>query len=363
MKKELITFKDPKSPVAETFRTLRTNIQFMNTNKKLKTLLVTSTFPGEGKSWTASNLAVTFAQAGQRVILIDADMRKGRLYSIFGVLPRPGLSNYLSGIDENSDDTNNIMNYLRETEVPNLYLMPAGNIPPNPSELLITGRMINLLEELKNQSDLVIIDGTPSKLVTDAVILSRIVDSTIVVAAHNETKKDDLQKVIKDLKNVGANIAGIVYNKKPISTKRYNENYYYSSIPQKTPAKTKDIEHKTIIEEKQNNEDLYIAENKVNEEFSKIPESNVEEPEKFDEIIHEVNESEFQEQPQPENNIEQPVLEEFELPKAMQHKDENVENEKAEETSSKTPQERTAEILKEFSEYLKKEKKERGINN
>ena len=96
MKKELIVFKKPKSPNSEIFRTLRTNIQFMNKNNELRTLLVTSTLPGEGKSWVASNLATTFAQAGKRCIIIDADMRKGRLFSIFGISPKPGLSNYLS---------------------------------------------------------------------------------------------------------------------------------------------------------------------------------------------------------------------------------------------------------------------------
>ena len=115
IKKELIAQRDPKSPVSEVFRTLRTNIQFMSTNKKLKTLLVTSTFPSEGKSWVTSNLAVTFAQAGNKVILIDADMRKGRLYNIFGVLPRPGLSNYLSGVNEN--DFEKVAKSL--SEVPN----------------------------------------------------------------------------------------------------------------------------------------------------------------------------------------------------------------------------------------------------
>ena len=98
MRKEVITHQDPKSPISEIFKTLRTNIQFMSTKGKLKTILVTSTLPGEGKSWVSSNLAVTFAQAGKRVVLIDADMRKGRQYTIFGVSPRPGLSNYLSGI-------------------------------------------------------------------------------------------------------------------------------------------------------------------------------------------------------------------------------------------------------------------------
>ena len=229
MKRELIAHRDPKSPVSEIFRTLRTNIQFMNSNKPLKSLLVTSTLPGEGKSWVSSNLAVAFAQAGKRVILIDADMRNGRLYNMFGVLPRPGLSNYLSGVIETNQEDVNLITYLRETEVPNLYVMPAGNVPPNPSELLVTPQMLNLLEELKQKCDLIIIDGTPSKLVTDAVILSRIVDCTIVVTAHNQTKKDDLQKVIKDIKNVGGNIAGVVYNRIPTSSKKFNDTYYYSS--------------------------------------------------------------------------------------------------------------------------------------
>ena len=228
MRKELVTHLDPKSPVSETFRTLRTNIQFMNSNRRLRSLLVTSTIPGEGKSWVASNLAVTFAQAGKRVALIDADMRKGRLYSIFGVEPRPGLSNYLSGYYENQESVN-IDKYLKQTDVNNLYIIPAGNIPPNPSELLVRRQMRNLLEQLKNQVDLVIIDGTPSKLVTDSVILSRIVDSTLIVSTHNQTRKDDLERVIKDVRNVGGNVAGVVYNKIPVSSKKYNQTYYYSS--------------------------------------------------------------------------------------------------------------------------------------
>lgn len=314
MKKELIAHKDPKSPVSEIFRTLRTNIQFMNSNKKLKTLLVTSTFPGEGKSWVSANLAVAFAQAGQRVVLIDADMRKGRLYNIFGVLPRPGLSNYLSGVDENGMEKNNLMNYLRETEVPNLYVMPAGNIPPNPSELLITPQMIELLEDLKQACNLVIIDGTPSKLVTDAVILSRIVDSTVIVTAHNQTKKDELEKVVKDIRNVGGNIGGIVYNKKPISSKKYNETYYYSSIPQKKQVKSNlEIKNEQKRERQINN------------------------------MADALNKKEMQEE------YETPIEKELELdlPKAMQNINQN------------STREKTEEVLKEFNEYLKKEKKMR----
>lgn len=269
IKKELVAHKDPKSPVSETFRTLRTNIQFMNTNKRLKTLLVTSTMPGEGKSWVASNLAVTFAQAGRRVILIDADMRKGRVYSIFGVTPRPGLSNYLSGVGEN-DERNDLGNYLRKTEIPNLYVMPAGNIPPNPSELLVTHQMRNLLEELKRECDIVIIDGTPSKLVTDAVILSRFTDSTIVVTAHNQTKKDDLAQVVKDIKNVGGHVAGVVYNKIPIASKKYNETYYYTSTSQKIKTR-EDMENEQRRVEQKNRVNDILSRDRKPEDSKRTP--------------------------------------------------------------------------------------------
>lgn len=276
MKKELVAHRDPKSPVSETFRTLRTNIQFMNSNKKLKTLLVTSTMPGEGKSWVASNLAVTFAQAGKRVILIDADMRKGRVYNIFGVVPRPGLSNYLSGMGD-SQEENNIMEFVRKTEVPNLYVMPSGNIPPNPSELLVTHQMRNLLEILKRESDIIIIDGTPSKIVTDAVILSRIVDSTIIVTSHNQTKKDDLEQVARDIKNVGGHIAGIVYNKVPISVKKYNQTYYYASTAQKPRTKA-DMENEMRREEQRSRATDMLSRDRKPEDYKKIVDDDVELP-------------------------------------------------------------------------------------
>ncbi len=229
MKKEVIAHKDPKSPISEIFRTLRTNIQFINTNKKTKTLLVTSTLPGEGKSWIASNLAVTFAQTGKKVVLIDADMRKGRQYGIFDIPPTPGLSNYLSeiGIPKKENISEEIIACIRKTEVPNLYVMPAGSIPPNPSELLVSPKMLKLLEKCKQVFDITIIDGTPCELVTDAVILSRIVDSTIIVTAHKLTKKDALERVIKNIQNVGGNLTGVVVNKMPISGKRYEKQYYY----------------------------------------------------------------------------------------------------------------------------------------
>lgn len=231
MRKELITYQDPKSPISEIFKTLRTNIQFMNAKGSLKTILVTSSMSGEGKSWVSSNLAVAFAQAGKKVILVDADMRKGRQYSIFGISPKPGLSNYLSGVEANGDTSksDDLLKYIQKTEVDNLYVITAGNIPPNPSELLMTTRMIQLLEDLKQLCDIVIIDGTPSRLVTDAIIISRLVDSTIVVTKSGETNKNDLKTVIDNINNVGGKILGVVVNQIPMSAKKYGEKYYYAS--------------------------------------------------------------------------------------------------------------------------------------
>mgnify|MGYP003374536452 CR=1 FL=1 len=249
-RKELIAQRDPKSPISEIFRTLRTNIQFMDTSKKMKILLLTSTFPGEGKSWVSSNLAVTFAQAGKKVILIDADMRKGRQYTIFGVSPRPGLSNYLSEVDMENPDLTDVSQYIQKTEIENLLLMPAGNIPPNPSELLVSPQMTKLLEDLKQVCDLIIIDGTPCELVTDSVILSRIADATVIVTAHKETKKDNLARIIRNIQNVGGKLAGVIINKMPVSAKKYNEKYYYHSTSTTNSSASKNFVRPNIQKQK-----------------------------------------------------------------------------------------------------------------
>lgn len=255
MKKEIITFREPKSPISEIFRTLRTNVQFANTKRGLHSLLITSTTPGEGKSWVSANLAVAFAQAGKRVILVDCDMRKGRQFSIFNVSPTPGLSNFLSGINSNGEDSSpNILSYIKETEVDNLYIIPAGNIPPNPSELLVSEQMMQAVEELKSICDLVIFDGTPCSLVTDAVIISRYVDTTLIVSAYKTTKMDDLEKVKRDIENVGGKIAGVVINKVPTSQKQYYATYYYGTpnLKRMNNRKTKPTkeEEELLIERK-----------------------------------------------------------------------------------------------------------------
>lgn len=227
--KEITVEYLPKSYVSESFRTLRTNIQFMNTKRNLKTVLITSTMPGEGKSYVASNLAATFAQAGKKVVIVDSDMRKGRLHDIFKTSKKPGLSNYLSGIIASDEKGNGLKSCISETEIENLYLMPMGNTPPNPSELIASTRMVELINELKDLFDVIVFDGTPSKIVTDAIILSREVDTTLLVTGYNKTKMDDLKKVQRDIENVGGHIAGVVINSVPINTKRYANSYYYEN--------------------------------------------------------------------------------------------------------------------------------------
>lgn len=327
MRKELIAELDPKSPISEVFRTLRTNIQFMNTKGKLKTILVTSTFPGEGKSWVASNLAVTFAQAGKKVVLIDADMRKGRQYNIFGISPIPGLSNYLSGVDvddENRDITD-IADYVQDTEVDNLFVMPAGNIPPNPSELLISPQMVDLLEQLKELCDIVIVDGTPNELVTDSLILTRLVDSTIIVTASKQTKKDNLRRAIQNIQNVGGKIAGVVVNKVPIAAKKYEQSYYYGSTEMsKARSDMRKAMKNNLRTQSPSNANAQNTSKRINNNLNRVEHSSS----------------------RLENRDENQVS----------NKDDLQRNIKVN-TSSEISLEKTNDILKQINEYIDKEKK------
>lgn len=325
MKREVIVHQDPKSPISEVFRTLRTNIQFMNTQGKLKTILVTSTLPGEGKSWVSSNLAVTFAQAGKKVVLIDADMRKGRQYSIFGVSPRPGLSNYLSGIGVNNEEgSTDLADFIQETDVDNLYIISAGNIPPNPAELLIAPQMVDLLDRLKDMCDIIIIDGPPSQLVTDALILTRLVDSTLIVTASKSTKKEDLRRVVANIQNVGGKIAGIVVNKVPMNAKKYEQSYYYGSTTM-TKTRTKSTSKPTP---RRQNSEMYNRASNIMSQSNRTNNNKIE-----------IN-------PSKSKNIQQDT---DEMPKALQSKI-KVEN------KSEVSEAKTAEILNQINQYLDEEK-------
>ena len=228
MRNELITFVSPKTQISEVFRTLRTNIQFMNVDENLKSILVTSTVPGEGKSWVSANLATTFAQAGKRVLLVDADMRKGRQHNIFELNNTKGLSNYLIMTTKESS-LESIGEYIQNTIVDNLYVMTSGMVPPNPSELLTSQKMIDLIKYLEKIFDVIIFDGTPSTIVTDAIILSKFVNTTLIVSAHKLTKIEDLNQVKRNILNVGGKIAGVVVNKMPVNKKESKNGYYYEN--------------------------------------------------------------------------------------------------------------------------------------
>ena len=229
MGKEIIVVENPKSPEAEMFRNLRTNIQFMNADSEKKVMVITSTIPGEGKSYVSANLAAAFAQLDKKVLIIDTDMRKGRQYTIFNLKPRPGISNFLSGVVEQDfvGEKEDIRNYIQETDIENLYLIPAGNVPPNPSELLVSTKMKAIIDDLVQAFDIIIFDVPPCLIVTDALILARLVDFTIIVSAQNTTKIENLKRAKLAIENVGGKVAGVVLNKVQVNSKSYENTYYY----------------------------------------------------------------------------------------------------------------------------------------
>ena len=224
MNSELVVNNDPMSPISAIFRNLRTNIQFMSGKEKIHTVLIASTLHGDGKSFVSANLAVAFARTGKRTIIIDADMRKGRQYAIFETNQVLGLSDYLI----NPEGIDKLNRYIKPTEIDGLNLLPSGNIPTDPSELLLSDKMRELLDYLQTVYDIIIIDGTPIKSVPDSLILSRIVDSTVVVVGSDTIKKSELRMTLNSIKNVGGNIAGVVMNNMPNSSKKYDEYLYYN---------------------------------------------------------------------------------------------------------------------------------------
>lgn len=240
MNREIITSNDPKSPISEIFRTLRTNLQYMKRSDKSQSILITSTVQEEGKSFVASNLAVTFAQAGKNTIIVDADMRKPRQHKKFSVQMYPGLSNFLSGIDiDRLKRELHFEDCIYQTEVENLWIMPSGNIPPNPSELLQSTRFYDLMKILESRFDVIIFDGAPCMAVTDSIIISRLATHTVLVCSQNSTKIDELKDVKRMIQQVGGNIAGVVLNKVKVSKKKLENSYYASYNNLVTPNKSK----------------------------------------------------------------------------------------------------------------------------
>ncbi len=219
LKSRMISHYDPKSTVAEAYRTLRTNIQFLNPDKPIRSMVVSSAGPGDGKSTTVVNIAIAFASLEKKILLIDADLRKPVLHKVFDVPKSPGLTQRLIQ-DLNDQDV------IRETEVPNLYLVTCGDIPPNPSELLASQKLKDFIERMKEKFDIILIDSPPIIAVTDASILSKMTDAILLVVKAGNTDVRVLKRAIDLLTQVKTNLVGAVLNGVNISA-GYDSYYYY----------------------------------------------------------------------------------------------------------------------------------------
>jgi len=202
----LVTLSDPSSQISESYRTLRMNLQFAALDAELRTLLVTSPGAGEGKSTTLANLAVTMAQVDQRVIIVDADLRRPYLHRLFDIPADQGLTTMMleDAALENPP--------LYDTEVPGLRVLSTGTLPPRPADLLGSRRMEAVIHALAEHADMVIFDAPPVLAATDAVILSTKVDGVLLVVSAGETKREHAQQAVERLRKVNANVLGAVLN-------------------------------------------------------------------------------------------------------------------------------------------------------
>ncbi|MBA9039381.1 capsular exopolysaccharide synthesis family protein [Bacillus aryabhattai] len=220
LKRRLLAHNSPKDPVAEQYRTLRTNIQFSNVDQDIKTIVITSSGAEEGKSTTTSNLATVYAQQGLKVLLIDADLRKPTGHYTFRLENHLGLTNVLTR-------QSTLAQAVQESEIPHLSVLTSGPIPPNPSELLASAQMAELLKEMKKQFDMIIFDTPPILAVADAQILANQVDGTILVVSSGKTEKDAALKSKELLSNAKGKLLGVVLNNRKVEEGNYY--YYYGS--------------------------------------------------------------------------------------------------------------------------------------
>jgi capsular exopolysaccharide synthesis family protein len=208
----LVTITEPSAPASEAYRTLRTNLQFASLDNQLRTLLVTSPGPGEGKSTTLANLAVTMAQVEQRVIVVDCDLRRPHLHQVFSLSNEAGLTTMMV------DDQALEHAPLQETDVKGLRLLSSGPLPPRPSDLLGSKRMDKVIERLLAEADMVLFDAPPIMIVPDAVVLSTKVDGTLLVVSAGDTKREHVQRAIERLRKVNGHIVGVVLNNAALDT-------------------------------------------------------------------------------------------------------------------------------------------------
>lgn len=220
-KVELLAQKYPKSVVSESIKTLRTNLQFSSVDEDIKTILITSSIPGEGKSFISANLAISFAQTDKRVLIVDCDMRKGRQHKIFKLSNSRGLSNLLI------DDMTNYKDYINKTSIEGVSVITRGIVPPNPSELLNSKKNSDLMRILKAKYDIIIYDGVPCNGLPDSIIMSKLVDKVLIVSSDSMTPKSLLENTKKQLESVNAPVAGDVLNNVDRKNSTYGKYYGY----------------------------------------------------------------------------------------------------------------------------------------
>jgi capsular exopolysaccharide synthesis family protein len=216
----LITVTSPKSPPAEAYRTLRSNIHFAQLDSPARTFMVTSAGAGEGKTLTTANLACVFAQSGQEVLLVDADLRRPSLHRLFGLPSDQGLTNVLVGEAALSD-------VAQQTAIPGLRVVTTGPLPPNPAELIESQQMTAMIERSREIADIVLFDSPPAIILTDAVILSSKVERTILVAEAGQVSRDAFNEMCRIIRNARGQILGVVLNKLRLGASDYYYYYYY----------------------------------------------------------------------------------------------------------------------------------------
>ena len=231
---ELVVVDMPKAGTSEAIRALRANLSFSSIDKGLKSLLISSVNASEGKSFVSSNLATAYAQAGAKVLLVDCDLRKGRLHRIFGLKNKDGFSNML--IDTRAKS---YKKYIKDTDIENLQVITRGTCPPNPSEILGSERALEVVNGLKGKYDIVIFDGAPCGGLSDSIVASKFADSVALVCMDGKTTRTDLLGVIEDLKRVDAPFAGVIMNNiKHTGSSYYN---YYNYYEKESTKKAKGI--------------------------------------------------------------------------------------------------------------------------
>ena len=217
----LFAVGQPKSLAAEAYRTLRTNLQFSSLDIPLRSLVVTSAVATEGKTTTAANLAVVMAQAGNRIVLVDGDLRRPSAHKLFGLSNGTGLTTALV------EDPKALNGYLQDSGVENLRVLTSGPIPPNPQELLGSHRMEELLRRLEEEADIVVLDTPPTLVVSDANVLAARASGVLMVVNTGKTRRAAVRQAVEGLRKVGANVLGCVLNM--VSMRGARSSYYYSS--------------------------------------------------------------------------------------------------------------------------------------